>query len=412
MSFLLLIFMFPLDFITERGLQKTFPRFAFFHWKMIRRVLIVQLAASATVILCGLILDRKITDYRIITWYSYFFGGVAALYLPKAVYALFLLFGRWIHYIRPLRRNCRHIAAKCGFWSGIVTLFIVVWGILFGKYDCTVDRVEIALENLPAAFDGYKIVQISDVHAGSFAGSFNYFQKATDMINSQQPDLIVFTGDMVNNFAEETVPLIPIFSQLRARDGKYAVLGNHDYAGYYNWKTPADSVNNHEALKSAIEQMGFVLLNNQSVAIRSYPSDSIALIGTENWGRGKNRPRYANLEKAMETVRDMPFKLLLSHDPLFWHNRVKDKADISLTLSGHTHGMQIGVKIGKKRYSFGLLHRIRYLAGLYQSNGQYLYVNRGLGVIGFPGRIGMSPEITVITLRNYKLSEDSSLRLR
>jgi predicted MPP superfamily phosphohydrolase len=267
--------------------------------------------------------------------------------------------------------------------------------------------VEISFDNRPAAFDGYKIVQISDVHAGSFDGSVRYFQKAADLINSQQPDLIVFTGDMVNNFAEETVPLIPIFSQLYARDGKYAVLGNHDYGGYYDWDTPADSVNNHETLKSAIEKMGFALLNNQSAALGRDHSDSspdtltnrIALIGTENWGKGERRPKYADLEKATETVRDIPFKLLLSHDPLFWHETVKDRTDISLTLSGHTHGMQFGVKLGKKRYSFGILRGYRYLAGLYQTNRKYLYVNRGLGVIGFPGRIGMSPEITVITLR-------------
>jgi len=402
MGFMFIFFMILLDFVTERGLQKTFPRYASLHRKAIRRVMVVLLSASAAVILCGMILDRKISDYRIITWYSYFFGCVAVLYLPKFVYAMFLLFDRMIQGIHTHRRKHRHIVAKCGFWSGIVTIFLVMWGILFGKYDCTVERVEIAFDHLPAEFDGYKIVQISDVHAGSFAGSFDYFQKATDLINSQQPDLIVFTGDMVNNFAEETFSLIPIFSQLNSRDGKYAVLGNHDYGGYYDWKTSIDSINNHNALQRAIERMGFVLLNNQSLAMSKGHSDSIALIGIENWGIERRRPKYANFEQALETKRDIPFKLLLSHDPSFWHEKVKDKTDITLTLSGHTHGMQIGVKIGKKRYSFGKLQGFRYLSGLYHINEQYLYVNRGLGVIGFPGRIGVSPEITVIILRMKK----------
>ena len=407
MGFLIIFFIILLDFITERGLHKTFPRFASFNRKCIRRALIIQLSASVAVLLSGIIFDRKISDYRIIAWYNRLFGCIVALYLPKMVYAMFLLLDRLIHVICPLRQNRRHIAAKCGFWSGIVTIFIVVWGILFGKYDCTVDRVEIAFDNLPDAFDGYKIVQISDVHAGSFAGSFDYFQKATDLINNQQPDLIVFTGDMVNNFAEETFPLIPIFSKLQARDGKYAVLGNHDYGGYYDWHTLADSIINQEALENAIERMGFVLLNNHSVTISKTHSDSIALIGTENWGSGEKRPKYANLDEAMETVRNISFKLLLTHDPLFWYTKVKDKTDIMLTLSGHTHGMQIGMKIGKKHFSLGILRGYRYLAGLYQPHEQSLYVNRGLGVIGFPGRIGISPEITVITLRMGKKSEQT-----
>ena len=406
---LIIILAILLDFITERGFHKTFPQFASVRRKSIRRVLIVQLAVSVAVILCGIIFSNKISDYRILTWYSYIFGCVAALYIPKSVYALFLLLDRLIQIRRhPHRQNRRHIAAKCGFWAGIVTIFIVFWGILFGKYNCTIDRVEISFDHLPVAFDGYKIVQISDVHAGSFAGSFSYFQKATDLINSQQADLIVFTGDLINNFADETIPLIPIFSQLYARDGKYAILGNHDYGGYYNWKSSADSVNNLEALKNAIKQMGFILLNNQSETIIRGHSDSIALIGAENWGYGKKRPKYANLEQAMEKVQDIPFKLLLSHDPWFWKDKVKNKTDITLTLSGHTHGMQIGVKIGKKHYSVGFLNRIRYLSGLYHTNEQYLYVNRGIGVIGFPGRIGISPEITVITLRHGKTGSERS----
>ena len=403
MSILIILIVILLGIVTERGIKKTFPKFSSLHRKGIHRSFIILSAVSVAIMLCGGLFARHISDYRLVARYYFFFGGVAALYISKSVYAMFL-FVDWM--IPAICKRCgshagqfRRIFLKCGFLTGVVTIFLMVWSILFGRYNYTVDHVEIAFNNLPPSFDGFKIVQISDVHAGSFSGSADCFQKAVDMINMQEPNLIVMTGDMVNNFGEETIAVIPIFSQLNARDGKYAVLGNHDYGGYFKWKSPEDSVANHKAISGYIEQMGFVLLNNQSAVISNNNSGSIALIGTEGWGKEKKRPKLGNLEKAMEPVRDIPFKILLAHDPSFWHEKVKGKTDIMLTLSGHTHGMQIGVKLGKKRYSFGLLRGYRYLAGLYQKNRQYLYVNRGLGVIGFPGRIGMSPEITVITLR-------------
>jgi predicted MPP superfamily phosphohydrolase len=213
----------------------------------------------------------------------------------------------------------------------------------------------------------------------------------------------VCTGDMVNNFSEELISLIPVFSQLEAPDGKYAVLGNHDYGGYYDWDHPADSVANLEEIKNTVEQMGFVLLNNKSVIISRYNADRMALIGVENWGIKKHHPRRANLEEAMKAVKNVPFKVLLSHDPSFWINEVENKTDITLTLSGHTHGMQMGVKFGKKQFSIAPLFGYQYGSGVYQTNKQYLYVNRGLGVVGFPGRLGMSPEISVITLWKEKI---------
>ena len=451
MSFLIIIQIVLLDLITLWGIKKTFPHFSARHRKSLRNAFIIQVAVSVLIVLIGHILQHQIRDYRLFASYYYLFGLVFIIYIPKSVYGFFLI-ADWLVSARPIRffkpdrsrnlstrpirffkpdrsrnlsvkpirfikpdrfRNSRHIVAKAGFWTSLFFVFLVIWGILFGRYHFTVEQVDVAIDDLPPAFHGYKIAQISDVHAGSFVGSIQHFQKAVDLINRQEPDLIVFTGDLVNNFAEEVTPLIPIFSQLVARDGKYAVLGNHDYGGYYNWNTPADSVANHNALKNAIEQMGFVILNNQSVVIDpilpSYgltvlPSYGLALIGTENWGTHKRHPKYGDLEKAMEPVRDIPFKVLLSHNPLFWPEHVAGKTDIALTLSGHTHGMQMGVRLGEKRLCPATLFRRRYPygVGLYQVGTQYLYVNRGLGVIGFPGRIGMPPEITVITLRNEK----------
>ena len=395
-----------LDVISAWGVRRIYPRFCSRHRRLVRNAFIIQAVLAAMIVLCGFFLQHQVRDYRLYALYAYVFGFITALYLPKSLFAAFLFADgiisaislRYRRWFDKFPRDSRRIVANGGFCTSLFFTGLILWGILFGRYNYTVDQVEISFTDLPRAFNGYKIVQISDIHAGSFAGSARRFQKAVDLINRQEPHLIVFTGDMVNNFANETDSSIPIFLQLQARDGKYAVLGNHDYGGYFDWDTPSDSVDNHEALENAIRQMGFELLNNQSVIINQYNTDRIALIGIENWGTGERHPRRGDLDKAMESSRDIPFKILLSHNPVFWSEKVEGKTDIALTLSGHTHGMQMGVKLGKRRYGPAPLFHYRHWAGLYRTDNQYLYVNRGLGVIGFPGRIGMSPEITVITL--------------
>jgi len=405
MAFIIIILIILLDIFTVWGLMRMYPQFCSLHRRLVRNVFIIQAVVSVMILLCGFFLERQVSDYRIIALYAYFLGFVFAFYIPKSIYVAFLfadsiiatISKRYRRLFDKFPRESRCIIAKGGFWASLVFVSFFLLGILFGRCYYVVEHVEIDFADLPRAFSEYKIVQISDIHAGSFAGSAKHLQKAIDLINEQAPDLIVFTGDMVNNFAEEITPLIPIFSQLYARDGKYAVLGNHDYGGYFDWDTPADSAANHEAIENAIEQMGFVLLNNQSVIINNYNTDRIALVGVENWGIEKRHPKRADLEKAIESVRDIPFKVLLTHNPLFWPEGVEGKTDIALTLTGHTHGMQMGIKFGKLSFSPASL-RFPYWAGLYQTGKQYLYVNRGLGVIGFPGRIGMCPEITAITL--------------
>ena len=402
-----------LDIITVWGLKRTFPQFISRHWRGIRITFILQAIVSVATVLGGFFLQRKISDYRFFAWYYYFWGLMSAVYFPKLFYASLLIIDWSLSKISKLYRRqfdrfprgSRRIIAKYGFWASLAIIGLIAWSIFFGRNTFKVNHVELFVDDLPSAFNGYKIVQISDIHAGSFFASSNHFQKAVDMINQQEPNLIVCTGDMVNNFAEELIPLIPVFSQLKAQDGKYAVLGNHDYGGYFDWHNPADSVANHEILKNFIEQMGFVLLNNRSVIISRYNSDRMALIGVENWGIKKHHPRRGNLEKLMAPVSNIPFKVLLSHDPSFWFLGVEGKTDIVLTLTGHTHGTQAGVKLGKKHFTLAPLFGYPYGAGLYQTGKQYLYVNRGLGVIGFPGRIGMLPEITVITLWKVKPPE-------
>jgi len=399
-----------LDTITLWGVKRTFPEFSSHHWRGIRIAFIIQSAVSVVAILSGFILQRHIHDYRMFAWYYYFWGLMGGIYIPKAMFAFLLIFD-WVlskfsklyrRQFDKFPRGSRRIIAKCGFCISVALIALIVWSIFFERNLYKVDQVEVFIDNLPNAFHGYKIVLISDIHAGSFAKSTERFQKTVDLINQQEPNLIVCAGDYVNNFAEELIPLIPVFSQMNAPDGKFAVLGNHDYGGYHDWDNPADSVANHELIKDAIEQMGFELLNNRSVIVSRYNSDRMALIGVENWGIKKRHTKRGNLEIAMKPVRNIPFKVLLSHDPSFWPIAVEGKTDINLTLSGHTHGMQMGIKLGNKRFSFAPLFGFPYGTGLYQKGKQYLYVNRGLGVIGFPGRIGMAPEITVITLWKVK----------
>ena len=402
MSIFVIISIILLDFLTAKGIKSGFPIFSSRNWQKIKYAIIVQAVVAISIALFGVLFQKKISDFRIIALYYYFFGGVAALYAPKSIYALFVIFDWSVAKIKNQKskiKNCRY-----GFWVSLPVTCVVVWGILFGQYNFKVENIEVACSNLPQAFNNYKIVQISDVHTGSFARSSHRFQKVVDLINEQKPDLIVMTGDIVNNFADELIAFIPIFSQLNAHDGKFAVLGNHDYGGYYKWKNPADSVANFNALVGNIEEMGFEFLNNRAVIIQRGDADSIALTGVENWGVLKRFPKRADLNKALNPVRDVQFKVLITHDPSLWAKEVEGKTDIALTLTGHTHGMQMGVKIGDKRYTPApLFPRFRrHSIGLYKTGEQYLYISRGLGVIGFPARIGMPPEITVITLKNQK----------
>jgi predicted MPP superfamily phosphohydrolase len=216
------------------------------------------------------------------------------------------------------------------------------------------------------------------------------------MVNTLEPDLICFTGDMVHNFSEELDPFVDILKQLEAPLGKYAVLGNHDYGAYFNWESTEEEAANLERVKSQIRASGFDLLLNENRTL-SLNGSSLSLIGVENWGKPPF-PQLGDLEHALEGVNPDHVKILLSHDPSHWDLQVREKEDIALTLSGHTHGMQFGIEIGNFRWSPSKW-TYKQWAGLYGENGQQLYVNRGLGYTGFPGRVGIRPEITLLTLQ-------------
>jgi predicted MPP superfamily phosphohydrolase len=276
-----------------------------------------------------------------------------------------------------------------------ISILTFIYGMIRGKYAYRVIRHVLEFEDLPTAFNGFTITQISDVHAGSFHNR-KAVRKGIEMIVKQQSDLFVFTGDLVNNKASEIEPWIDLFSTIRAPYGQFSVLGNHDYGDYVKWETEANKRANLEQLKSFHKQMGYRLLLDEHVVINK-DGQRIILAGVENWGLGFGQ--RGDLQKALRGVKSDDFKILLSHDPTHWESEIKIlPAKIHLTLAGHTHGMQFGLEAFGIKWS-PVKYRYAHWAGIKEENGRYLNINRGFGFLGFSGRVGIWPEITVIELR-------------
>ncbi len=294
-----------------------------------------------------------------------------------------------------------------------------LYGVFKGKYDFRVITQHIEFDDLPDEFDGYRITQISDVHSGSF-DNIDKIEYAINLINEQESDVILFTGDMVNAKAEEMDPYVKIFSKLKAKDGKFSVLGNHDY-GYYAYDSVADFDSNHKKIEAVHKAIGFDLLQNENRTI-SRAEAKLNILGVENWGASRHFPKRGSLEKVTENLPNNAFNILMSHDPShfdykekefnskrdrFKLDTVKDETNIidfhkkiQLTLAGHTHGMQFGIEIPFLNFKWSpVKYRYPKWAGLYEEAGKYLYVNRGFGFLAFPGRVGIWPEITVLELK-------------
>lgn len=273
------------------------------------------------------------------------------------------------------------------------------YGIFAGAYNYQVKRIKIQFPNLPKAFHGLKIVQLSDIHTGSLVDRAAV-TRGIEMINKEQADYFFFTGDLVNNKTEEAFPWIPILQKVRAKSGKFSILGNHDYGDYYQWNSPEDKQKNLVEMYRLHKELDWELLRNEH-RILEKDGERIALIGVENWGNSGNFSKYGNLAQAHTSVEKDMFQILLSHDPSHWDAQIRPEfKDIDLTLSGHTHGMQFGIEIpGVVKVSPASLVYPQW-AGLYQNENQYLYVNRGFGFIGYPGRVGILPEITVFELES------------
>lgn len=284
-------------------------------------------------------------------------------------------------------------------WLGIALGGGLFSTLLYGfsnKYNYQVKKVKLAFNNLPAAFKGFKIVHISDIHSGSFNDKAAV-QKGVDMVLAQNADIILFTGDLVNDRSTEMQQYMDVFSRLKAPMGVYSTLGNHDYGDYVAWPTPAEKAKNLEDLKTVHANLGWRLLMNEHVALEK-DNAQIALLGIENWSAFGNFPKYGKMKEAYAGTEKYPFKILMSHDPSHWDAEVRPHySDIDIMLSGHTHGMQFGLENPYFKWS-PVQWFYKEWAGLYQSDNQKLYVNRGYGFIGYPGRVGIMPEITVIEL--------------
>ncbi|MFN8248456.1 MAG: metallophosphoesterase [Ferruginibacter sp.] len=344
---------------------------------------------------------------------TFVFATIIGLFLAKLSGMIFLL-------IDDVRRGIQWITGKLFFsntegegmagegisrsvflsWLGIATGTTLFGTLLYGfsnKYKYQVKRVELSFDNLPASFKGMKIVQLSDIHSGSFMDK-RAVQHGVDMVMKENADLILFTGDLVNDRATEMKDYMDVFSQLKAPMGVYSTLGNHDYGDYVSW--PHDGVSkeqNLEDLKKVHAALGWRLLMNEHVVLEKN-NEQIALLGIENWSAKGRFPKYGRMDLAHPGTEKYPFKILMSHDPSHWTGQVKEQyKDIDLMLSGHTHGMQFGVEIPGFKWS-PVQYMYKEWAGLYEDGKQKLYVNRGFGFIGYPGRVGILPEITVIEL--------------
>jgi uncharacterized protein len=345
-------------------------------------------------------------------WRVYLFAVLIGIFLAKLIAVLFFLVDDvrrvfvWIYTKVIPQKNDVDTDITVGIprsvflsWMGIAfggSLFTsLVYG--FGnKYRYQLKKMKLSFDNLPSAFKGFKIIHISDIHSGSFTDKAAV-QKGIDKIIKEKADIILFTGDLVNNKAEEMDEYHDIFKQLSAPYGVFSTFGNHDYGDYVQWENPGAKKQNLEKLKEVHAGMGWRLLNDENILLEK-DGHQIAVIGVQNISGRGNFHSYGSLEKAYAGAENSPFKILMSHDPSHWNAEVTKKySDIDLTLSGHTHGMQFGVEIPGLRWS-PVKYFYKQWAGLYEQDNQKLYVNRGFGFIGYPGRVGILPEITVIEL--------------
>ena len=325
---------------------------------------------------------------------SSLYGLTVSSFIPKIIFVIIISILFFTRTIVPENVSLI-IIPTIGLFSGFLPFFVIVYAIFKAVYHFKIYHENLHFKHLPKSFEGLKIVHISDIHLGGFNYRFKILERAVKQINELKPDLIVFTGDLVNNYAWELIGWDKIFKQLEAKKGKYAVLGNHDYGDYSQWESNEEKLKNFNEIKHFFKKINFKLLLNSSDIIE-ISQERIAVVGVENWGYPPFK-QYGNLEDAIKNVEHIPFKILLSHDPSHWGEEVVETTNIALTLSGHTHGMQFALNYKDFKWS-PIKYKFKHWVGLYRNKEQYLYVNRGLGWLGFPGRIGMRPEISFIKL--------------
>lgn len=380
---------FVLDWIIGRRLKKSG-----FRWWRVLDVINRSLSVAAVVMLVMALWSQP-QDKAQFAAHMATTAGYLVFFLivnvPKYLWGIFYGLGsiKWLN-------NTVKTSLKClGALVAIVTLFTMLWGSIVTPYKACVTRVELNYSNLPAQFDGYRIVHISDAHLGCFGDSV-FVSQCVDSINALKPDVVCFTGDLVSMTVEEAKPFVNVLKRIKARDGVYSILGNHDYAQYMRMLTPEQQEADVKELCDLQRSLGWTLLDNSAAIIRR-GNDSIAIVGTANYG-DPPFPVYGDYAQATVGL-DGVFKVHMQHNPYMWRKALVGKADAPLTLSGHTHAMQFVVSLFGKRWSPSVW-RYPEWGGLYQDGNQALYVNTGLGMVGPPLRIGIPPEITLITLHH------------
>lgn len=337
--------------------------------------------------------------------------GIVTVYFSKLFAVLFLFaedIQRGVRYVMSLFNGSKpaglpgepitrsQFMSQAALVAAALPFGAFTYGIISGAHDYRVKRLTVKLPNLPKSFDGMSIGQISDIHSGSFFNK-TAVKGGVEMLMKEKPDVVFFTGDLVNNQSAEVKDYIDVFSKVKAPLGVYAVTGNHDYGDYHKWESADAKAQNFQDLIRAHHELGFDLLLNEHRWLEEN-GEKIAIIGNENWGAGRFS-KYGKLDKAYAGTEEAAVKLLLSHDPSHWDAQVrKEYQDIDMTFAGHTHGFQFGVEIGGFKWSPSQ-YVYKQWAGLYSEGNQHLYVNRGFGFIGYPGRVGIPPELTIVTLK-------------
>lgn len=403
-----------IDWYAFKGLKQLFQNKWSKYWNAIKVIYWIP-AVLMFLLIIVMVVGLQAESGRPPEWMMKIMNGLFVIGISKLAFAIFHLGNDIVHvfksvYFRWFKDQTgdsgvtrSQFLNQVGLGASALLFSSFVYGIVKGKYNFQVRRESLSLGNLPFGLKNFRIVQISDSHLGTFGeDGVDEVSEAIRIINELNPDLVFFTGDLVNNVAEEALPYIGLFSEIKAKYGKYSILGNHDYAEYiYRGDSPEMLEKkrlNMIQLEEVHKKMGFRLLRNENVLIGEKGEEKLAIIGVENWGR--NFFQFGDLKKALLNVPGNMNKILLSHDPTHFEEQVMGKENIYLTLSGHTHGAQFGVEIPDwgLKWSPSAWFGYKRWGGLYTEGKQHLYVNRGLGCLGFPGRVGIMPEITCIDL--------------
>ena len=391
MMSILFVVNFCADFIIWQDAKQSFKN----RWQT-KAVIVLLLSLWALLFITVLSPRREAgADLQPIMWMLYTF---LSLFIPKLIYAIFLLFSRVLLWCKAKYIN---VLKFIGGLLAVFSFFAIWWGALVTRNNIDVVRQTIEFQKLPKSFDDYKIVHISDIHAGTWGTDTIFLSNMVDSVNNLDPDLIFFTGDIVNRNTKEIYPFVNVLSRLKAKQGVYSVLGNHDYGDYMDWSSIAEKESNNQELVDVQCRMGWQMLNNEHRWIYK-DNDSIAVIGVENWGETPFSV-YGDLQKAYTNLNDENFKVLLTHNPEHWKREVSEISNIDLSLSGHTHGMQFVLQFGDWKWS-PATWKYKEWGGLYTKENTEgrelkLYVNIGLGEVALPFRLGATPEVTLITFK-------------